>query len=251
MSNLKTNLLKEFPEINEVGIIWMYEEPDCSNLQPYSFYLVEDEYWEITIGICRLGEKYDIKIYSIKNNYYNFLTPAWEISPVENYLKQKNLLGREIIANIKIMLPILKEEAEYDIKNIEKEIEKEKIEKIKKEEENIYIKNENKKKINKIVKNLSIEENKTYLINTSINYADEFDYPIQSIMSWKKIIEILKTIDEWKEICFGSNQCIYLDLDEIIDILLSGKEITEKEYDILIKFNILSTPSIDIIDDLI
>lgn len=89
------------------------------------------------------------------------------------------------------------------------------------------------------------------------DYADEFDYPIYSLMSdelYADVMEYLETkqdsheVEEWT---FGSNEFISLSRAEIYRIMLKeAKDISEHELQVLNKF-VPSYVGLDIIEQLV
>lgn len=98
-----------------------------------------------------------------------------------------------------------------------------------------------------------------YIINSTKDYADEFDYTIRSFLSREKINclkenqEFITSVfeesgDSEFECYFGTNECFDLTISEFFDYIEDAKEISEKEYLILKKFEIAS---LDIVDRVI
>lgn len=98
-----------------------------------------------------------------------------------------------------------------------------------------------------------------YIINSTKDYADEFDYTIRSYLTQEKlnclnenrdfIISVFEDSDNYEFECyFGTNECFDINIHEFFDLILDAKEISEKEYLILKKFEIAS---LDIVDRVI
>lgn len=98
-----------------------------------------------------------------------------------------------------------------------------------------------------------------YIINSTRDYDDEFDYTIRSYLTQEKInclnenrdfiISVFEDSDSAKfECCFGTNEGFDISIHEFFDLILDAKEISEKEYLILKKFEIAS---LDIVDRVI
>lgn len=90
-----------------------------------------------------------------------------------------------------------------------------------------------------------------YIINDTIDYADEFDYTIRSFLSQEKINclkenqEFITSVFEESgnsefRCYFGTNEAIDLTVSEFFDYIKDAKEITDTEYDVLMKFNCAS-----------
>lgn len=98
-----------------------------------------------------------------------------------------------------------------------------------------------------------------YIINDTRDYADEFDYTIRSYLTQEKlnclnenrdfIISVFEDSDNYEFECyFGTNEGFDINIHEFFDLILDAKEISEKEYLILKKFEIAS---LDIVDRVI
>jgi hypothetical protein len=98
-----------------------------------------------------------------------------------------------------------------------------------------------------------------YIINDTRDYADEFEYTIRSYLTQEKlnclnenqefIISVFEeTSNSEFECYFGTNECFDLSISEFFDLITDAKEISEKEYLILKKFEIAS---LDIVDRVI
>jgi len=91
-----------------------------------------------------------------------------------------------------------------------------------------------------------------YIICTSEDYADEFDYPIISVFSEKaKNIIIMHNNflneDDFSEIYFGTNEYLSFKKDYIIDMIKNANKIEDSEIETLQKYNCINT-GIDIVD---
>lgn len=98
-----------------------------------------------------------------------------------------------------------------------------------------------------------------YIINSTIDYADEFEYTIRSYLTEEKInclnenrefiISVFEDTNNYEFECyFGSNEWFDMDIHEFFDYIVDAKEISEKEYLILKKFEVAS---MDIVDKVI
>lgn len=98
-----------------------------------------------------------------------------------------------------------------------------------------------------------------YIINTTRDYADEFEYTIRSYLTQEKInsinenrefiISVFEERDKAKFKCyFGTNEWFDISIHEFFDLIADAKEISEKEYLILKKFEIAS---LDIVERVI
>jgi len=97
------------------------------------------------------------------------------------------------------------------------------------------------------------DEQTKYIIMTSEDYADEFNYPIISVFTAKErnIILLhnnLLSNDDFDEIYFGTNEFFSFLKNEIIRYVREAKQITDEELEVLEKFRVLDLPGIDIVD---
>ncbi len=81
-----------------------------------------------------------------------------------------------------------------------------------------------------------------YMISTSRDYADEFDYPILSLFDEEdsEVYNELKnkleasdiefSSDEEREISFGSNEALYLSFDDMDDMIQNSATLSLDEY---------------------
>lgn len=87
-----------------------------------------------------------------------------------------------------------------------------------------------------------------YIINDTRDYADEFDYTIRSFLSLEKINclkenqEFITSVfeesgDSEFGCYFGTNECFDLTISEFFDYIEDAKEITDTEYNTLMKYN--------------
>lgn len=98
-----------------------------------------------------------------------------------------------------------------------------------------------------------------YIINGTIDYANEFEYTIRSYLTQEKInclnenrefiISVFEDTNNSEFECyFGSNECFDTGIHEFFDYIVDAKEISEKEYLILKKFEVAS---LDVVDKVI
>lgn len=88
-----------------------------------------------------------------------------------------------------------------------------------------------------------INGTKYYLISGGIDYADEFEYAFYSVCKWS---ELKKTYKKARDISvgFGTNQEFDFSKEEVQSYLLTCKELSKKEAEILSTVNI---PAIDFV----
>ena len=83
-----------------------------------------------------------------------------------------------------------------------------------------------------------------YIISTTLDYADEFDYPIVSVFTQElkdflTNTTILNTLYKDKEeFYFGTNEYLELDSEDILELVNGALPITDEELATLEKFNI-------------
>ena len=98
-----------------------------------------------------------------------------------------------------------------------------------------------------------------YLINSTIDYADEFEYTIRSYLTQEKLNclnenqEFITTVFEETgklefNCCFGTNEWFNISIHEFFDYVTDVKQITDYEYLILKKFDIAA---LDIVNNVI
>lgn len=98
-----------------------------------------------------------------------------------------------------------------------------------------------------------------YIINSTRDYADEFDYTIRSFLNPEKINclrenqEFITFVFEESgnsefECYFGTNEGFDITIYDFFDYVTDAKEITEAEYNTLMKFD---CASLDIVDRVI
>ena len=71
-----------------------------------------------------------------------------------------------------------------------------------------------------------------YIINTSKDYADEFGYPVVSIMNEHVRDFLINTYETWNqhsysECYFGTNEALEYEADEILDYITTAEKIDE------------------------
>lgn len=90
-----------------------------------------------------------------------------------------------------------------------------------------------------------------YIINSTRDYADEFEYTIRSYLTEEKInclnenrefiISVFEDTNNSEFECyFGTNEWLDMDIYEFFDYVVDAKEISEKEYLVLKKYEVAS-----------
>jgi hypothetical protein len=87
------------------------------------------------------------------------------------------------------------------------------------------------------------------IICLELDWADEFHYPIVSLISNEDLERIKERIDHLKnvgtdmnhtqEYYFGTNEAFDFSFNDIISMIEDAKYISEEEVDVLIKFGVL------------
>lgn len=93
-----------------------------------------------------------------------------------------------------------------------------------------------------------------YIINTGIDYADEFDYPVISLMTAEERQKYIDTYNIWSqdwnpEIYFGTNEALEITHSDVLDLITHATPVSSTEYDIIAPY-LSSIPAVDITDDI-
>lgn len=80
-----------------------------------------------------------------------------------------------------------------------------------------------------------------YIINTSYNYGDEFDYPVFSVISESDRDKLISTYDIWKfegkkAYSFGTNEELMFYSDKILNLINSAKPIDDSTFELVKPF---------------
>jgi hypothetical protein len=97
---------------------------------------------------------------------------------------------------------------------------------------------------------------KNYIISTSVDYADEFYYPVISVFSEeiRNILIVHKsylTDDMFEELYFGTNEFVTFKVSEIIEYIDKAQEISQEEIEVLTKYKMLDYNRINIIEEVL
>jgi hypothetical protein len=94
-----------------------------------------------------------------------------------------------------------------------------------------------------------------YIISGSYDYADEFNYPVLSIITEEQRDLLLKCekliLNMDTEFYFGTNESLSFKPNEIIDMINDAEPISEEEYIFFNKHQFIEQGSLDIIEGLI
>ena len=94
-----------------------------------------------------------------------------------------------------------------------------------------------------------------YIINTSMDYADEFDYPVISLMTARERQKYIDTYNTWSEnwnseIYFGTNEELWIPADEALTLIQEAEAVTEEKFDLIAPY-LIEVPSVDITDGIV
>ena len=94
-----------------------------------------------------------------------------------------------------------------------------------------------------------------YIINTSMDYADEFDYPVISLMTAEERQKYIDTYSIWSknwnsEIGFGTNEGLWIPADEALSLIEEAEAITKEKFGLIAPY-LIQVPSVDITEDIV
>ena len=77
-----------------------------------------------------------------------------------------------------------------------------------------------------------------YIINTSMDYADEFYYPVISLMTAEERQKYIDTYSTWSknwnsEIYFGTNEELWIPADEALTLIQEAEAVTKEKFDLI------------------
>ena len=77
-----------------------------------------------------------------------------------------------------------------------------------------------------------------YIINTSMDYADEFDYPVISLMTAEERQKYIDTYNTWSknwnsELYFGTNEELWIPADEALSLIEEAEAVTKEKFDLI------------------
>lgn len=77
-----------------------------------------------------------------------------------------------------------------------------------------------------------------YIINTSMDYADEFYYPVISLMTAEERQKHIDTYSTWSknwnsEIYFGTNEELWIPADEALSLIEKAEAVTKEKFDLI------------------
>ena len=94
-----------------------------------------------------------------------------------------------------------------------------------------------------------------YIINTRMDYADEFYYPAISLMTAGERQKYIDTYNTWSEnwnseIYFGTNEELWIPADEALTLIQEAEAVTEEKFDLIAPY-LIEVPSVDITDGVV
>ena len=77
-----------------------------------------------------------------------------------------------------------------------------------------------------------------YIINTRMDYADEFYYPVISLMTAGERQKYIDTYSTWSEnwnseIYFGTNEELWIPADEALTLIQEAEAVTKEKFDLI------------------
>ena len=77
-----------------------------------------------------------------------------------------------------------------------------------------------------------------YIINTSMDYADEFYYPVISLMTAGERQKHIDTYSTWSKnwnsvIYFGTNEELWIPADEALSLIEKAEAVTKEKFDLI------------------
>jgi len=96
-----------------------------------------------------------------------------------------------------------------------------------------------------------------YLIATEQNFADEFDYPVISLVDKEKLDRAINIVSQYGydyefEMGFGTNEDLCFRQYDLIEILWSAKPVTDAQVDFMKEHGLLfGSASLNVVDYII
>ena len=89
-----------------------------------------------------------------------------------------------------------------------------------------------------------------YIINTSMDYADEFYYPVISLMTAGERQKYIDTYSTWSEnwnseIYFGTNEELWIPADEALTLIQEAEAVTKEKFDLIAPY-LKKVPAVNI-----
>ena len=88
-----------------------------------------------------------------------------------------------------------------------------------------------------------------------MDYADEFYYPVISLMTAEERQNYIDTYSTWSknwnsEIGFGTNEELWLPADEALTLIQEAEAVTKEKFDLIATY-LKEVPSVDITDNIV
>lgn len=89
-----------------------------------------------------------------------------------------------------------------------------------------------------------------YIINTRTDYADEFYYPVISLMTAEERQKYIDTYNTWSEnwnseIYFGTNEELWIPADEALTLIQEAEAVTKEKFDLIAPY-LKKVPAVNI-----
>ena len=89
-----------------------------------------------------------------------------------------------------------------------------------------------------------------YIINTRMDYADEFNYPVISLMTAEERQKYIDTYNTWSknwnsEIGFGTNEGFWIPADEALSLIEEAEAVTKEKFDLIAPY-LKKVPAVNI-----
>ena len=94
-----------------------------------------------------------------------------------------------------------------------------------------------------------------YIINTRMDYADEFYYPVISLMTAEERQNYIDTYNTWaknwnSEIYFGTNEELWIPADEALSLIEKAEAVTKEKFDLIAPY-LKKVPSVNITNNIV
>ena len=89
-----------------------------------------------------------------------------------------------------------------------------------------------------------------YIINTRMDYADEFYYPVISLMTAEERQNYIDTYSTWSknwnsELYFGTNEELWIPADEALSLIEEAEAVTKEKFDLIAPY-LKEVPAVNI-----
>ena len=94
-----------------------------------------------------------------------------------------------------------------------------------------------------------------YIINARMDYADEFYYPVISLMTAGERQKYIDTYSTWSEnwnseIYFGTNEELWVPADEALTLIQEAEAVTKEKFDLIAPY-LKKVPSVNITNNIV